>query len=68
MHSDAEAKTGFGSLNQYYVTKGGSAVKISNQSDYSLSSAFDQTKTGSHVQGGFQIDNLRPPSGDHRLR
>lgn len=57
VHSDAEAKTGFGSLNQYYVTKGGSAVKISNQSDYSLSSDFDQTKTGFHVQGGFQIDN-----------
>ena len=57
VHSDAEAKTGFGSLHQYYVTKGGSAVKISNQSDYSLSSDFDQTKTGFHVQGGFQIDN-----------
>ena len=57
VHSDAESKTGFGSLNQYYVTKGGSAVKISNQSDYSLSSDFDQTKTGFHVQGGFQIDN-----------
>lgn len=57
VHSDAESKTGFGSLNQYYVTRGGSAVKISNQSDYSLSSDFDQTKTGFHVQGGFQIDN-----------
>lgn len=57
VHSDEESSTGFGSLNQYYVTKGGSAVKISNQDDYTLSSNFDQTQPGFHVQGGFQIDN-----------
>ncbi len=56
VHSDAESKTGFGSLNQYYVTKGGSAVKISNREDGSLSSDFDQTQAGFYVQGGFQID------------
>ncbi len=56
VHSDAESKTGFGSLNQYYVTKGGSAVKISNREDGSLSSDFDQTQPGFYVQGGFQID------------
>ncbi len=57
VHSDAESKTGFGSLNQYYITKGGSAVKISNREDGSLSSDFDQTQPGFYVQGGFQIDN-----------
>ncbi len=57
VHSDAESKTGFGSLNQYYVTKGGSAVKISNREDGSLSSDFDQTQPGFYVQGGLQIDN-----------
>ena len=57
VHSDAESKTGFGSLNQYYVTKGGSAVKISNREDGTLSSDFDQTQAGFNVQGGFQIDN-----------
>lgn len=57
VHSDAESKTGFGSHNQYYVTKGGSAVKISTEPDYTLSPNFEQTQTGFHVQGGFQIDN-----------
>lgn len=57
VHSDEEASTGFGSLNQYYVTKGGSAVKISNTTDGRLTSDFDQTSTGFYVQGGFQIDN-----------
>lgn len=57
VHSDAESKTGFGSHNQYYVTKGGSAVKISNREDGSLSSDFDQTQPGFYVQGGFQIDH-----------
>ena len=57
VHSDAESATGFGSLNQYYVTKGGSAVKISNTTDGRLTSDFDQTSTGFYVQGGFQVDN-----------
>ena len=57
VHQDSETKTGFGSLNQYYVTKGGSAVKISNSQDGTLSSDFDQTSTDFYVQGGFQIDN-----------
>lgn len=57
VHSDEESATGFGSLNQYYITKGGSAVKISNREDGTLSSDFDQTQPGFFAQGGFQIDN-----------
>ena len=57
VHSDAESATGFGSLNQYYVTKGGSAVKISNTTDGRLTSDFDPAGNNFYVQGGFQIDN-----------
>ena len=57
VHSDAESATGFGSLNQYYVTEGGSAVKISNTTDGRLTSDFDPAGNNFYVQGGFQIDN-----------
>lgn len=48
VHSGDDVNDGLGYGNQYYITKGGSAVKILNMTD--------QTQSGFQVQGGFQID------------
>ena len=48
IHSGSDSETGLGSGNQYYITKGGSAVKVSDLTS--------QTEPGFKVQGGYQID------------
>lgn len=49
VHTGDDASEGFGSGNEYYVTRGGSAIRISNMTD--------QNTPGFQVQGGFQIDH-----------
>lgn len=56
-HPDLDAGPGFNSLNQYYITKGGSPIKISNTADGLLTGDFNPASTNFYVQGGFQIDN-----------
>lgn len=49
VHSGNDAGKGLDSGNEYFITKDGSAVKISD--------FVNQTTPGFHVQGGFQIDH-----------